>query len=121
MSYIPKMPQKLQRQPEGEEVESLSRHRQAEEVAHCTEELLASRGWCLWRCDALGDGVIAVARDKGVDGIPERMLVYTEAELRKLFSDKPVTQATLRLIHEAKKQGAGITVPASWRGARCQK
>lgn len=94
---------------------------EAEGIARRTEELLVSRGWCLWRCNALGGDIIALARDEGVDGIPEGMPVYTEAELGKLFSNKSVTQATLRLIHEAKKQGAVITVPACWRGARCQK
>ena len=106
---------------ESELKELERRFEEAEEIARHTEDLLASRGWCLWRCDALGGDIIGVAKDEGVDGIPEGVPVYTEAELGNLFSNKPVTQATLRLIHGGKKQGAVITVPACWRGARCLK
>ena len=82
----------------------------AEEVAQRTEELLASRGWCLWQCTALGGEVIVVAIDGDVPGIPQGKVVYTEGELKKLFGgEKPVNGATLRLIHEAKKR-AGAEV-----------
>jgi hypothetical protein len=75
---------------------------QAEEVARCTRELLATRGWCLWKCSILGGEVIAVVRDESVKGIPEGYPVYTEAELEQLCQDD-VSDATLRLVNEAKK------------------
>jgi len=84
----------------------------AQEVAHRTRELLASRGWCLWQCDALGGEVIVVAIDGDVPGIPRGKVVYTDAELKQLFGGgKPVSPATLRLIHEAKKRAGALVVP----------
>ena len=84
----------------------------AEEVARHTRELLDHQGWCLWECSALGGEVIAIVRDELVEGVPEGMPVYTEAELRTLFN-KPVPRSTLRLIHEAKrKTGAKVITDA---------
>jgi len=84
----------------------------AQEVARRTEEMLESRGWCLWRCSALGGEVIVVAIDGDVPGIPQGKVIYTEAELKELFGGgKPVSPATLRLIHEAKKRTAALVVP----------
>jgi len=80
------------------------RFEEAERVAGCTALLLEMRGWCLWRCEALGGDTIAVVRDDQVEGVPGGVVVYTEPELRKLFcGDKPVAPAILRLIHEGKK------------------
>jgi hypothetical protein len=76
---------------------------QAEEVAKRTRELLDHQVWCLWECSVLGNEVIAIVRDELVEGLPEGVPVYTEAELRTLF-DKPLPRSTLRLIHEAKKK-----------------
>jgi len=82
---------------------------QAEEVAQRTRELLDSQGWCLWKCHAFDDEVIVVAIDEFLKGIPQGRVIYTDAELRELFgTDKSVTSATLRLVHEAKKRGALI-------------
>ncbi len=78
---------------------------QAEEVAQRTEQLLATRGWCLWQCETLdGDTVLIV--DDFTE--PEELLagypVYTISEIDILFGgDKPVSCNTLRLVHEAKK------------------
>ena len=81
----------------------------AEEVARRTEELLESRGWCLWQCDDLGGEVIVVALGIDVPGIPWGKVVYTEAELKELFGGgKPVSPTTLRLIHEAKKRTTAL-------------
>ena len=74
----------------------------AEETARRTRELLNSQGWCLWKCSALGGEVICVVQDELVEGIPEGYLVYTEAEIEELCRDG-VSEATLRLVHEAKK------------------
>lgn len=74
----------------------------AEEVAWRTRELLNSQGWCLWKCSTLGGEVIAVVRDELVKGVPEDYPVYTEAELEELCQDD-VNEATIRLVHEAKK------------------
>jgi len=75
---------------------------QAEEVAQRTRELLNSQGWCLWRCSALGGEVIAVVLDENVEGVPEGYPIYTEGELVELCQ-YDVSEATLRLVHEAKK------------------
>jgi len=81
----------------------------AEEVARRTSELLATRGWCLWRCNTLGGEVIAVVMDENVEGVPEGYPVYIEAELEELFWSN-VSGAHLRLVHEAKKlTGAKVT------------
>ena len=71
-------------------------------TARRTRELLNSRGWCLWRCSTLHDEVIVVVRDEHVQGVPNAYPVYTEAELNELCRDD-VSEATLRMIHEAKK------------------
>jgi len=74
----------------------------AEVIAERTRELLATRGWCLWKCSALAGDIIAVVLDEKVEGVPEGYSVYTEAELEELCKDD-VSEATLRLVHEAKK------------------
>jgi hypothetical protein len=79
--------------------------RRAQERAS-SNELLATRGWCLWRCRALGDEVIVVLRDELVDGFPAGYPTYLEQELDYLLE---VGDGTLRLVHEAKKL-AGATV-----------
>ena len=75
---------------------------QAEEVAQRTRKLLATRGWCLWKCSVLDGGTVAVVRDELVEGVPQGYPVYTEAELEELFEDD-ISEATIRLVHEAKK------------------
>lgn len=57
----------------------------AERCALRTQELLDTRGWCLWRCEALEGHVIAVVRD-GTVTLPPGILssvraVYTDDEL----------------------------------------
>ena len=74
----------------------------AEVIAERTRELLATRGWCPWKCSTLAGDIIAVVLDEKVEGVPEGYSVYTEAELEELCKDD-VTEATLRLVHEAKK------------------
>lgn len=81
----------------------------AEVIAERTRELLTTRGWCLWKCSNLGGEVIAVVRDENVEGVPESYPVYTETELEELCQDG-VSEASLRLVHEAKKlAGAKVT------------
>jgi hypothetical protein len=89
---------------------------QAEEVAQRTEELLASRGWCLWRCEALGGEVIVIIDDDLTSGeIPQGYVIYTYSELCRLFGPDapPMKRGTLRLVHEAKRVGGVVT------GHRC--
>lgn len=77
-------------------------------VARHTRELLSTTGWCLWKCKLLGD-VVVVVRDESVKDVPGGYSVYTEAELGKLFRHD-ISQATLHLVHEAKKQVGAIVV-----------
>lgn len=88
--------------------------KQAREVARRTRELLATKGWCLWKCITLGGEVIAVVQDESVEGVPEGYPVYTELELEELFKDD-VSGVTIRLVHEAKKHGA-LTSSIKWKG-----
>lgn len=88
--------------PVNEEVSSELNIFPVEETARRTRELLATRGWCLWGCSALGREVIAVVLDDGVEGVPGGYQVYTVAELEELCQDD-ISEATLRMIHEAKK------------------
>ena len=81
----------------------------AEETARRTRELLATKGWCLWKCSTLGGDIIAVVRDENVEKVPEGYPVYTEAELEELCQDD-ISNATIRLVHEVKKLvGAKVT------------
>lgn len=81
------------------------------ETAEWTEELLATRGWCLWECSALNGDTIVVVKDESVIGYPKGCLTYTVAEINMLFGvGKPVSSNTLKLVHEAKKlAGAKVT------------
>ena len=86
-----------------------------EEVARHTRELLATPGWCLWECSALGGEVIVVVLDEKVEGMPGGYPVYTAAELEELFQGD-VSEATLRLVHEAKKLGDAVVISVEDRG-----
>jgi len=78
----------------------------AQRTAWDTEELLSTRGWCLWRCESLASDVIAIVRDDNMPDIPGSYVTYTETELRCLFNEsRSVDCRTLRLIHEAKRCG----------------
>ena len=81
----------------------------AEVVAECTRELLATRGWCLWKCSVLGGEVICIVQDELVEDVPEGYQVYTEAELDELCQDD-ISNATIRLVHEAKKIAGAVVV-----------
>jgi len=80
----------------------------AEVVAERTEELLMTRGWCLWRCSVLGGEVIAVTRDELVEGVPMGYPVYTKQELELLLE---ADDAAVRLVHEAKKLAGARAIP----------
>ena len=84
---------------------------QAEHTVNRTCQLLDTRGWCKWQCEALGDDVVVIARDHKVTGIPAGLPVYTMQEFQHLFGgSKPISRSTLRLAHEAKKLfGARVT------------
>jgi len=89
---------------------------QAEETARRTREFLATQGWCLWRCSTLGD-VIAVVRDEEVtssSGIPQDVPTYTELELEELCQSD-VSEATLRLVHEAKKLAGAKVITGDYK------
>jgi hypothetical protein len=78
-------------------------------VAHHTRELLSTRGWCLWKCKSLGGDIVVVVGAEGAEGMPDGYPVYAEAELAELFR-RNISQATLRLVHEAKKQVGAVVV-----------
>lgn len=97
---------------------------EAQATAKLTRDAMESRGWCFWRCEALGGDIITVIRNESVlteeteklimsklaalcekenkEGVG--MAVYTIKELEAI-GDRP---ESLTLVHEAKKQGAEI-------------
>lgn len=100
----------------------------AAKVAKRTAELLRTQGWCLWRCSVLGGEVITLTRDdfspseeeerrimKALASIADKEgnkinhdwlgTPYTVSELQHLLEED---EATIRLVHEAKKQGATV-------------
>lgn len=81
----------------------------AEVVAERTRELLATRGWCLWKCSTLGGDIIALISGENVEDMPEGYPVYMEAELEVLCQED-VSEATIRLAHEAKKIAGAVVV-----------
>ena len=99
----------LWEQPAPVPLQKEDKPQSAEVIAERTRELLATRGWCLWKCSTLGGEVIALVGDENVTGVPSGYPVYTELELEELCQDG-VSEATLRLVHEAKKMaGAKVT------------
>ena len=77
---------------------------EAEHTVNRTCQLLDTRGWCKWQCEALGDDIVVIARDDKVAGLPDGLAVYTMEEFQHLFGgSKPISRSTLRLAHEAKK------------------
>ena len=108
----------LWEQPAPVPVKKEAEPQPAEVVAERTRELLATRGWCLWKCSTLDGEIIAVARDGLVNGIPDGYPVYTGAELEELFW-ADVSEVTLRMIHEAKKlAGAKVTTEVTTKVAK---
>jgi len=85
-----------------------SLERQQAEIAACkTSELLATQGWCLWRCDVLNGEVIRIVDEDIVEEAPGGPPVYSIREIETLLELEVVD---IRLIHEAKKAaGARIT------------
>lgn len=98
----------------------------AELTAQKTRGAIKSRGWCFWRCEALGGDIITVIRDVSVlteevkkeimvklAALCEKenkkglgMAVYTIKELEEIGE----RSSSIHLIHEAKKQGAEIII-----------
>ena len=74
-----------------------------------TEELLATQGWCLWKCDVLDGDIIALVRDESVKDVPEGYVVYTKAEMEEI-GRFIVPQSTIRLVHEAKKRTSATVI-----------
>jgi hypothetical protein len=97
--------------PDPASIEPLSIE-QAEQIADRTLELLASQGYCLWRCRAQGGQVIMVvdqALPQGAPaGYPTGIPAYTLAEIT-LISHKPLS--TLRLIDHIKSKSGAVVIP----------
>jgi len=85
-----------------------ARRQSPEEVARRTSELLGQRGWCRWQCDLLDGDVIVVLDERTARDIPpQEHPTYTVGELFLLLK---LDEATIRLIHEAKKLGDAVIV-----------
>ncbi len=121
--------------PAGETVPAEKPAGPAEETVERTMDLLESRGWCLWSCSALGGETIAVVRGELSEGAELDLMnhladagrtesrsavdnpVYTEEELYQLFSSD-ISEAHLRLVHEAKKMAGAVVVSSKQSGGR---
>jgi len=57
-----------------------------------------------------------VVLDENVEGVPGGYPIYTEAELEKLCQDG-VSEATLRLVHQAKKLAGAVVMGVGESGA----
>lgn len=88
---------------------------EAEEIALRVE----TEGFVLLYSEVLKD-LIAFAQEDFVDKVPPGFVVYSDSELRQLYGGKkPISDETLKLVHEAKKNGARVQAEAddSQRGA----
>ena len=81
--------------------------RSPEEVGRRTSELLGEQGWCRWQCELLDGDIIVVLDEMVAREIPEGHATYTVGELFLLLK---VDEATIRLIHEAKKLGGAVVL-----------
>ena len=87
---------------------------EAEEIARRVMEY----GICLIWAETVQDFLAFVQDDFDRSKIPSGFVIYTDSELKELFGDgKQPSNATLRLIHEAKKQGGHVI---SEGGDSCQ-
>lgn len=81
---------------------------QARIVAEKTEAAFAERGWVMWKCSLFNGEKIVIIRDEMVKGYPDGYPVYTDSDLRRV-TDLP--DATVKLIHEAKKRALVECLP----------
>lgn len=75
----------------------------AEEIARCVME----EGVCVFWSELLGETIAFVKDESCRATVPAKIVAYTCQELRRLF-DQNADDATLRLIHEAKKRGGVV-------------
>lgn len=71
-------------------------------------ERLERYGCILLRSVVLEDFIAFYRTEADRSKIPPGFVPYSEAELEKLFGDGSIGEQRLKLIHEAKKQGARI-------------
>lgn len=78
---------------------------EAEEVARRVTEC----GICLVWGETVQDFMAFIKDDYPKEKVPPGFVVYTDSELKELFGEgKHPSRKTLRLIHEAKKQGCRV-------------
>ena len=78
---------------------------EAEEISRRVTE----HGICLIWAETVKDFLAFVRDDFDRSKVPPGFVIYTDSELRELFGEgKQPSNATLRLIHEAKKQGGRV-------------
>ena len=80
-------------------------HQDAPEVARVTNWHLATRGWCLWKCSAVGGDVLVVVDPHRGRSVPAGYCVYTVTEIYALAQLDPTT---IRLVHEAKRVAGAV-------------
>ena len=72
---------------------------------------VAKEGICLFWSDLFGEMVAFIRDDSQRGNVPADLVAYTSQELLELFGDGKSTPSpdTIRIVHEAKKQGGHIT------------
>jgi len=78
----------------------------AQEIA----KVVKREGVCLFWSDLFGEMVAFIADESFRDKVLPGVVAYTDHELRELLgAGKRCSRDRLRLVHEAKKQGARVT------------
>jgi len=93
------------------EILALLRRSQPQWHAQEIAQRVAREGICLFWSDLFGETVAFIRDDSQRGNVPADLVAYTSQELLELFGDGKSTPSpdTIRIVHEAKKQGGHIT------------
>lgn len=75
----------------------------AEQIARC----VAQEGICVFWSELFGEIIAFIRAESDRQRVPAQIVAYTCEELRHLFRED-ADEATLRLVHEAKKLGGVV-------------
>lgn len=69
------------------------------------------KGICIFWSDVLGEKIAFIRDYRFQTVVPKDVVAYNEEELRELFAEgkPPLSPSSLKIIHEAKKEGGAVT------------
>lgn len=69
------------------------------------------RGSCVFYSEIFREKVAFIREARYLRFVPKNVVTYTEQELRELFAEgkPPLSESSLKLIHEAKKEGGEVS------------